>query len=180
MWFKLQKVRFQKELSLLSQLPHNPRMLKVGWIILKYWNLVKHKSSLNKLLVIADHWVPFKGYPDMLNHLSRKKNVVWVRRWWLRLLIPALRRLRQADLLVPGQPGLQSWLQDRLQCYIEKPCLDKQTKMLFVIKMCIFKFLKEYREYWDTISKSTPSFSLSKTIFLLFCARFWMIYKTKI
>jgi hypothetical protein len=42
-------------------------------------------------------------------------------------LIPALRRQRQADFCIPGQPGLQSELQDS-QGYTEKPCLEKQNK----------------------------------------------------
>jgi hypothetical protein len=39
-------------------------------------------------------------------------------------LIPALRRQRQADFWVQGQPGLQSEFQDS-QGYTEKPCLEK-------------------------------------------------------
>ena len=39
-------------------------------------------------------------------------------------LIPALRRQRQADLGVQGQPGLQS----EFQGYTEKPCLKNKTK----------------------------------------------------
>jgi hypothetical protein len=41
--------------------------------------------------------------------------------WWLMPLIPALRRQRQANLWVWGQPGLQSVFQDS-QGYIERPC----------------------------------------------------------
>jgi hypothetical protein len=42
--------------------------------------------------------------------------------------MPALRRQRQADFWVRGQPGLQSEFQDS-QGYTEKPCLEnKQTK----------------------------------------------------
>jgi hypothetical protein len=37
-------------------------------------------------------------------------------------LIPALRRQRQEDFWVRGQPGLQSEFQD-CQGYTEKPCL---------------------------------------------------------
>jgi hypothetical protein len=44
--------------------------------------------------------------------------------WWLTPLIPALGRQRQLDLFVPGQPGLQSELQDG-QGYPEKPCHKK-------------------------------------------------------
>jgi hypothetical protein len=42
-------------------------------------------------------------------------------------LIPALRKQRQADLPVQGQPGLLCGFQDS-QGYTEKPCLEKQTK----------------------------------------------------
>ena len=42
-------------------------------------------------------------------------------------LIPALRRQRQADFWVRGQPGLQSEFQDS-QGYTEKPCLEKQKQ----------------------------------------------------
>jgi hypothetical protein len=41
------------------------------------------------------------------------------------LLIPALRRQKQADFWVQGQPGLQSEFQDS-QGYTEKPCLKTQ------------------------------------------------------
>ena len=42
-------------------------------------------------------------------------------------LIPALRRQRQADFWVRGQPGLQSEFQDS-QGYTEKSCLKNKTK----------------------------------------------------
>jgi hypothetical protein len=44
--------------------------------------------------------------------------------WWHTPLIPALRRQRQANVWVRGQPGLQSEFQDS-QSYTEKPCLKK-------------------------------------------------------
>jgi hypothetical protein len=47
--------------------------------------------------------------------------------WWHMPLIPALRRQRQADFCVRGQPGLQSEFQDS-QGYTEKPCLEKQQQ----------------------------------------------------
>jgi hypothetical protein len=47
--------------------------------------------------------------------------------WWRTPLIPALRRQRQADFRVRGQPGLQSEFQDS-QDYTEKPCLEKPKK----------------------------------------------------
>jgi hypothetical protein len=46
---------------------------------------------------------------------------------WCTPLIPALRRQRQADFWVQGQPGLQSEFQDS-QGYTEKPCLKKPEK----------------------------------------------------
>jgi hypothetical protein len=48
-------------------------------------------------------------------------------RWWHMPLIPALRRQRQADFWVRGQPGLRSEFQDS-QGYTEKPCLKKPKK----------------------------------------------------
>jgi hypothetical protein len=43
---------------------------------------------------------------------------------WSTPLIPALRRQRQVDFWVQGQPGLQSEFQDS-QDYTEKPYLEK-------------------------------------------------------
>jgi hypothetical protein len=42
-------------------------------------------------------------------------------------LIPALRRQRQVDFWVQGQPDLQSEFQDS-QGYTDKPCLEKQQQ----------------------------------------------------
>jgi hypothetical protein len=42
-------------------------------------------------------------------------------------LIPALRRQRQADFWVWGQPGPQRELQDS-KGYTEKPCLEKKKQ----------------------------------------------------
>ena len=47
--------------------------------------------------------------------------------WWHMPLIPALRRQRQVDFWVQGQPGPQSEFQDS-QGYTEKPCLEKKKK----------------------------------------------------
>jgi hypothetical protein len=49
------------------------------------------------------------------------------REWWRTPLIPALRRQRQTDFSVRGQPGLQSEFQDS-QGLTEKPCLEKKKK----------------------------------------------------
>jgi hypothetical protein len=57
----------------------------------------------------------------------RYKKVNESRVWWRTPLIPALRRQRQADFWVWGQPGLQSEFQDS-QGYKEKPCLEKQKQ----------------------------------------------------
>jgi hypothetical protein len=48
-------------------------------------------------------------------------------RWWRTPLIPALRRQRQVNFWVRGQPGLQSEFQDS-QGYTEKPCLEETKK----------------------------------------------------
>ena len=60
--------------------------------------------------------------------INFSKRALWARHVGARLLIPALRRQRQADFWVWGQPGLQSKVQDS-QGYKEKPCLktNKQT-----------------------------------------------------
>jgi hypothetical protein len=47
--------------------------------------------------------------------------------WWCIPLIPELRRQKQADFRVQGQPFLQSEFQDS-QGYIEKSCLKKKKK----------------------------------------------------
>jgi hypothetical protein len=57
--------------------------------------------------------------------LLKSLGLCWV--WWRTPLIPSLRRQRQADFWVRGQPGLQSEFQDS-QDYTEKPCLEKQKQ----------------------------------------------------
>jgi hypothetical protein len=54
--------------------------------------------------------------------------------WWTTLLIPALRRQRQANL--KKHPGLQSEIQDS-QGYTEKPCLEKpkEKKVYNILKV---------------------------------------------
>jgi hypothetical protein len=47
--------------------------------------------------------------------------------WWRMPFIPALRRQKQVDFCVPGQPGLHSEFQDS-QGYTEKSCLEKPKK----------------------------------------------------
>jgi hypothetical protein len=50
--------------------------------------------------------------------------------WWRTPLILALRKQRQTDFLVQGQPGLRSEFQDS-QDDTEKPCLEKKKKSIF-------------------------------------------------
>jgi hypothetical protein len=59
-------------------------------------------------------------------------------------LIPALRRQRQVDLQVRGQPHLQSEFQDS-QGYTENPCLEKQNKT-----KCNYIYLEEGVHTWGT------------------------------
>jgi hypothetical protein len=52
---------------------------------------------------------------------------------WRTPLIPALRKQRQADFGVRGEPSLQSEFQDS-QGYTEKPCLEKtKNKNIYFI-----------------------------------------------
>jgi hypothetical protein len=65
---------------------------------------------------------------------------------WRMPLLPALRRQRQADFWVQGQPGLQSEFQDS-QCYTEKPCLKKQTnKQTNKLKSMLFKYERHRKQ----------------------------------
>jgi hypothetical protein len=73
-----------------------------------------------------------------MSGISKTTGMSW--EWWHTPLIPALRRQRQADFWVRGQPGLQSELQDS-QGYTEKPCLKKQnkTKQNKTTGMCTYR-----------------------------------------
>jgi hypothetical protein len=71
------------------------------------------------------------------------------REWWWRPLIPALRRQKQVDFWVRGQPGLQSEFLDS-QGYTEKPCLEKPKK----------KGQKEQRDASQTVNKSVNRSSI--------------------
>jgi hypothetical protein len=51
--------------------------------------------------------------------------------WWCTPLIPALRRQRQVDFRVRGQPGLKSEFQES-QGYTVKPCLEKPENQAVV------------------------------------------------
>jgi hypothetical protein len=62
-----------------------------------------------------------------VNQRPQHKTEHTSRAWWRTPLIPALRRQRQVDFWVRGQPGLQSELQDN-QSYKKKPCLEKNKQ----------------------------------------------------
>ena len=83
--------------------PSNWEAETVGWIS-EFKNNLVYRTSLRTA----------RGYPKKLY----QKNIA--RQWWRTPLVPALGRQRQADFLVPGQPGLQSEFQDS-QGYTEKP-----------------------------------------------------------
>jgi hypothetical protein len=78
------------------------------------------------------------------------------RRAWQRTpLIPALKRQRQMDFRVRGQPGLQSEFQDS-QGYTEKPCLEKNNSnnnnnnnknQKFKVR---YSYLMNWRPAWAT------------------------------
>ena len=76
-----------------------------------------------------DQMFVFPGPNTMANinyFLHRGFIKLWSQARWHMPLIPALRRQRQADFWVRGQPGLQSEFQDS-QGYTEKPCLEKNN-----------------------------------------------------
>jgi hypothetical protein len=67
--------------------------------------------------------------------------LIMSRAWWHTPSIPALGRQRQADFWVRGQPILQSEFQD-CQGYTEKPCHEKQTKIVIMFfNMFCFNYL---------------------------------------
>jgi hypothetical protein len=72
---------------------------------------------------------PSKKKKKKKNNLKIKLFINIARRWWLTPLIPALRKQRQVDLQVQGQPGLQSEFQGS-QGYTEKPCFEKPNPNL--------------------------------------------------
>jgi hypothetical protein len=62
------------------------------------------------------------------------KDVCWG--WWCTHLTPILKRERQADIWVRGQPGVQSKFQDS-QGYTEKPCLEKKPHQQLYTNVCV-------------------------------------------
>jgi hypothetical protein len=70
-------------------------------------------------------WYPERP-EEAVDLLELELRIDMAGQWWHTPLIPALRRQRQADFWVRGQPGLQSEFQDS-HGYTEKPCLEKTT-----------------------------------------------------
>jgi hypothetical protein len=70
-------------------------------------------------------------YKNKLTKKQKTKQNFLGRVWWCTPVIPALRRQRQADFCVRGQPGLQSEFQDSQGYTHTKKTLslkNKQTK----------------------------------------------------
>ena len=93
--------------------------------------------------------------------------------WWHKPLIPALRRQRQADFWVWGQPGLQSEFQDS-QGYTEKPCLKKKkTKKTWSRNSKPFKYcpdwLYKFLNCWQGEASSESVLVSGAFLFLLGC-----------
>jgi hypothetical protein len=86
--------------------------------------------------------------------LHKKFQDSWV--WWRTPLIPALGRQRNADVWVPGQPGLQSEFQDS-QGYTEKPFLKKKKKKKVSghPKLYVKTLLQEQNGIWYRIVART-------------------------
>jgi hypothetical protein len=70
---------------------------------------------------------------------------------------PSTPAMRQADLCIWGQPGLQSQFQDS-QGYTEKPCREeKRTHTCMCVCMCIYTCMYMYLErYIDIKNLLTP------------------------
>ena len=82
------------------------------------WIDIRHFTCLNTVLL---KW-KFLFISLWMEEIWKRQ--VAIGRWWLKPLIPALQRQRQADYWVQGQPVLQSDFQDS-QGYTEKPHLGK-------------------------------------------------------
>jgi hypothetical protein len=87
-------------------------------ILYKYYIVISYISFC--VIILRQVWSKSPSDPTDKNHDDAG-------RWWCMRLIPALRRQRQADFWVRGQPGLQSEFQDS-QGYTEKPCLKQTNK----------------------------------------------------
>jgi hypothetical protein len=87
-----------------------------GWALSFSVNINKWSPALPSLIS------PFSVFHLETFHIHYELCLAW----WHTPLIPALRRQRQADFWVQGQPGLQSEFQNS-QGYTEKPYLEKQT-----------------------------------------------------
>jgi hypothetical protein len=118
-------LNLQRSALVILSIPSQPKIYlllsekrKMNQVVLK-----KMKNLCINLLIVN------KIYTKQTNKQTNKQKR---RTWWRTSLIPALRRQRQADFWVRGQPGLQSEFQDS-QGYTEKPCIknkqtNKQTK----------------------------------------------------
>jgi hypothetical protein len=95
----------------------------------KIAKLLKAKGSVNR--ANGNHHIRKKIFTNSTSDRGLISNIYeelkkldssWA--WWCMPLFPALRRQRQVDFWVRGQPGLQSEFQDS-QGYTDKPCLEK-------------------------------------------------------
>jgi hypothetical protein len=78
-------------------------------------------------LLTAEVSLASGDHPETSEVASTAKMTAQMGQWWCTSLIPALRRQRQADLRVRGQPGLQKEFQNS-QGYTGRPCLRKQNR----------------------------------------------------